>query len=344
LSAIPSPVNDALRRRLFVVLVGYEIAIVSVIMATGVSIALASGGTIAAAAPIIVIGLAESMRIPLAGWSVKLSAAGKMLAWLTLLAIALASFEGLALVFSIYIDNRLSNVLSAQHRLESVQHIVDQNASDVSAFTAEIAELDAESAALAKSMPQPPAGTNRVCTWKGQRVTCAADAIGAATYQTAMKAYDSRLNDITAKRAASQARIDAKRNEKGVRQEIEKARQDLDEELARSPMHRLAASLFGVRVSNLTEDQFGLMKRIAVIGLAGTFATLSMLVSLVVHLEPKSDARPSKLSRAFRAMIAARRKKLRRVEERVRTEFRDKFIYVPTDPVSGRVLDPDLTR
>jgi hypothetical protein len=321
------------RRPLLIVLVFYEISIITVIIAAGVSIGLSNGGTIAGAAPIIVIGLAESLRIPLAGWSTRLSFGGKALSWFALTAIALASFEGLALVFSIYIDNRLSNVLAAQHRVA-----IAERAADTSAFTAEISEQDAAIAALAKSMPQPPAGTNRVCTGKkGQRVTCNADAVGAATYQASMRSYDARLRELTAKRSVSQAKVDATRDKKD---EAIEARRALDDELARSPMHRLAATLFGVRASDLTEAQFNLMKRIAVIGLAASFATLSMLVGLVVHLRPKDD-RPSKLALALRRMIAARRKTIRRLRETVRVEYRDRFIHIPVDRVTGLVLDPD---
>ena len=107
-----------IRRRLWIIMVLYEAAVISVILAAGANIALMQGGTLAAAAPLIVIGLAESLRIPLAGWSTRLKLSGKLLAWFALVAIALASFDGLALVFSIFIDNRISNTLAAQHQVE----------------------------------------------------------------------------------------------------------------------------------------------------------------------------------------------------------------------------------
>jgi hypothetical protein len=45
-------------------------------------------------------------------------------------------------------------------------------------------------------------------------------------------------------------------------------------------------------------------------------------------------------------MVAARRKTIRRLQETVRTEFKDRvrFIYVPCDPKTGKVLDPDAKR
>jgi hypothetical protein len=43
------------------------------------------------------------------------------------------------------------------------------------------------------------------------------------------------------------------------------------------------------------------------------------------------------------ASLAARRKTLRRIRETVRVEYRDrvKLVYVPCDPKTGKVLDPD---
>jgi hypothetical protein len=40
-------------------------------------------------------------------------------------------------------------------------------------------------------------------------------------------------------------------------------------------------------------------------------------------------------------MIAARRKTLRRFRERIEYRDRVRFIYVPCDPATGKVLDPD---
>ncbi len=266
--------DERVRRRLWIVLVCYETAIVSVILAAGANIAIVQGGTIAGAAPLIVIGLAESLRIPLAGWSTQLGLAGKALAALALLAIAVASFDGLALVFSIFIDNRLTNVLQAQHQVEIAQRAADTVASDTAAFVAEVREVDGEITALAASRPQPPTASNKTCTWKNQRVPCGPDTTAAAAYASAQKAYDARLANLEAKRAASQAKVDGARGRTAAPEVLAEARRKLDDELMLSPFHRLVASLYGVRPSDLTEEQFGKVKRFAIIGLAGTFATL----------------------------------------------------------------------
>ena len=75
--------------------------------------------------------------------------------------------------------------------------------------------------------------------------------------------------------------------------------------------------------------------------LAIGFATLSMAVSIVVHARLRSEG-SSKLAAPW-AMIAARRKTLRRIRETVRTEFKDrvKIIYIPVDVATGKIIDPD---
>jgi hypothetical protein len=118
----------------------------------------------------------------------------------------------------------------------------------------------------------------------------------------------------------------------------------------------LAASIFGVRVQDLSEEQFEIFKRVAIIGLSGSFATLSMFVSIVAHAEPRSN-KPSKLSRAIRSYLARRRKNVvhtvevtvagpeRIVErevpvEKVVTEIVHK--YVPVDYRKMRRVMPDF--
>ncbi len=86
-------------------------------------------------------------------------------------------------MFSNFIDNRISSVsLAAEHRVEIAKTGADQVTGDVAAFTGEVKEIDGEVEALAKSMPAAPTGTNRVCTWRGQKVGCSSDTTSAATY------------------------------------------------------------------------------------------------------------------------------------------------------------------
>jgi hypothetical protein len=62
-----------------------------------------------------------------------------------------------------------------------------------------------------------------------------------------------------------------------------------------------------------------------------------------VSVLPRWSGRPGKVSLAIRRMIAARRKTLRQYTPTVVTEFKDrlKFIYIPVDVATGRIIDPD---
>ena len=81
--------------------------------------------------------------------------------------------------------------------------------------------------------------------------------------------------------------------------------------------------MFGESVSAVTPTQFSRVKGFVTATLAIGFATLSMAVSIIVHAKLRSEA-PGKLARAIRAMVAARRKTIRRLKETVRVEFRDR--------------------
>jgi hypothetical protein len=118
------------------------------------------------------------------------------------------------------------------------------------------------------------------------------------------------------------------------RKVVEKAR-------AQSPLHRSTAAIY--RADDLPSGAYAGVKGIVVFSLAGAL-TLGTLLAGWISVIPPRAARTSKLSRGFRSMIAARRKTLRRVRETVRIEYRDsvKLVYVPTDPATGRVLDPDV--
>ena len=58
----------------------------------------------------------------------------------------------------------------------------------IASLASEVTQLDSQAAELARSMPTPPAGSSRTCTWKGQRVSCSADAAVVAAYREAVRA------------------------------------------------------------------------------------------------------------------------------------------------------------
>jgi hypothetical protein len=131
-------------------------------------------------------------------------------------------------------------------------------------------------------------------------------------------------------------------------------------------MYRTAAFWFGT--STITDDQFQQFKRIAVIGVAGATATVTMLISFISHAIPRE--RGGRLIRAIRAYFARKRKNVVRtvvkivekpvekivevekhiivdrpivVEKRVDVPGPERIvteiIAVPTDPKTGLALD-----
>ena len=109
-------------------------------------------------------------------------------------------------------------------------------------------------------------------------------------------------------------------------------------------MHRLSAALFSIPASQVADAQFEQVKKFVVFGLAGAFALLSMIVSTIVHLQPKAPRGSGKLSRMARRWLARRRRPLiihRDVPGPVQVREKMRVVYVPCDPATGKVLDPD---
>ena len=333
----------------------YEAFVILIVSGAGLNIALTGGGSIPMAAPLILIACAEALRIPLSAAATRLRWPGRLLAGVALLAIAVGSAEGLAVAFEAFLQNRVVEIMRAAGDVDRAQQIVDQAAversrqdAEIAALTAQVTQLDSAIAALSKNMPTPPAGSNRTCTWRGQRVTCSADAAAANAYRKAQEAYDARMASLTGQRGDFQAKVDAARANQppAVSPEASKAlleaKTTFREKAGQSPAWRLTAAVFGEDVSSVTPAQFGTVKKFVTATLAITFATLSMAVSVVAHLQPNGH-QPSKLSRATRAWLARRRRPVYRSVPGP-TQYRDRFIHVPVDPVSGRPLGPDTPR
>lgn len=215
--------NATVIRRLWIVLVMYETLVIAIVAGAGLNIAMMGGGSIAMAAPLLLISYAEALRIPLSALATRLRWGGQVLAAVALLAIAVGSAEGLAVAFEAFLQNRVVDIMRANGAVDRAQRAVDQAASErtlneanVASFASAVTALDAQVAALAKSIPQPPAGSNRTCTWRGQRVSCSADTAAIGAYREALKAYDARLESLTGQRSSLQAKGGCGKGETGV--------------------------------------------------------------------------------------------------------------------------------
>ena len=151
----------------------------------------------------------------------------------------------------------------------------------VASLAGEVKELDSQVAELARSMPAPPAGSNRTCTWKGQRVTCSRR----RRHRRRLSRGDEGLRRTPgephrpARRAAGQSGRRA--GQTGVSGLAEasnallEAKQAFEEKAGQSPVWRLTAAVFGEPVSDVTPAQFARVKGFVTATLAIGFATLS---------------------------------------------------------------------
>jgi hypothetical protein len=332
-------ISDAtVRRRLWAVLIVYEILVITIVAFAGLNIALAAGGDLFLAAPLALIACAEGLRVPLAAMAVRLRWTGRMLAGVALLAISILSAEGLSVALEAFLQNRVAEIARAAGELERAKLSVDAADANVASLAGQVKEIDAQIAALAKSAPVAPAASNRTCTWKGQKVSCSADADAVAAYRAASKAHDGRLASLTGQRITLQAKVDAARSPAASAALLE-ARRTFEEKASQSPVVRLTAAVFSEDVSAVTPEQFSTVKKYVVATLAIAFAVLSMVVSIAVHAETKQERKPGRVANAMRSMFAARRKAANRLKHRV--EFKDRTVirYLPVDAASGKVLD-----
>ena len=320
--------NELVRKRLMRALWMTEVSVIAITAGSGLNLSLGHGGSVAMAAPLFLISAVELVRIPLAGWSTRLGIAGNLGAAVALGAIAVMSFEGLSMAFEQFVNNRVVTVMHAQLDVEKAQRAVDHVSdargladADLAKLTSEVNQLDKQITELSRTIPSPAAPSDRVCTRstkKGvMKVPCGVDMTNAKTYQDAMNEYNSRLGRLEADRHAKQAQIDAAhRKETAIDDHVaadslSNAKQALIEELQTSPMHRLAASVYDVPVAQVTEAQFDTVKNLSMFALAGAISVMTVLVSLVAHMTPKLDAKPSRVGKAVRALVARWRRPLK---------------------------------
>jgi hypothetical protein len=166
-------------------------------------------------------------------------------------------------------------------------------------------------------------------------VTCTSDRQARADYSAAQKAHIATLEDLRRQRKIAQEKLEqTAQSLNGVsatteREQVANARQTLTDTKSLSPMHKLAASVLGVKIADLSEEQFEAVKRWGILGLSGAFATLSAAISIVAH-QPERNQKDNPLTRSLRAWLARRRKRVVRVVEKpVPSGERVIFKYIP---------------
>jgi hypothetical protein len=334
--------------------IGAEIAILGATASVAWSLAGGSRNLPVVAPVIVAIMAMETLKLPLALRAPKLgpfAAAGALA-----LALALSALTGetMALGVETLFNERAIAVTAAETRLAEAQASFDAAKADAGRRSEAIDRLSAEVAAAQRHSEE--IGRETVALQNNPAVSAYRSrkgwtAPGGAAANAAAAANAKAQAEHAKRSAAAEADLAAARGAlaavkpvdlKAEGSELVAAKQTVVREREASPMHRLAASIFRQDAGVLKTEDYEAVRRVAILSIAVLVSVGTLAAGLISAL-PDRGSKPGKLKLAIRKAIAARRKTLRRLEETVRVEYRDrvKLVYVPTDPVSGRVLDPD---
>jgi hypothetical protein len=336
--------------------IGAEVAVISTLAVSSWHIAFAGDGARdwLAAAPLATVVALESLRLPLAFRLPRMRLLGFAGGVAMLAGLSVITGEAASLAFENLIFQRTRPAAEAERDLAKAEidraaltEAAAQRAKEIATLAGEVEAARKHRADIDKplALQAPPPG--RTCAGRRGSWNCGASVQAEAVRANAaaQKAHADELKDASMAVKAAEARLEAVAPAPDMRAAdlaIAEAKRRLADARAANPMFRVAAAWQRTPVENLTSEQFEIVKHFAVIALASATALATALAAVISAL-PDRGSKPSKLARAVRAMIAARRKTLRRLEETVRVEYRDRprFIYVPCDPQTGKVLDPD---
>jgi hypothetical protein len=345
--------------------IGAEIVVVSSLAVASYNIAFAGkdGLNWMCAAPLATILALETLRIPTA---LNLITAGPITIAMSLaliLGLSLITMEGASVSFETLIFERTRPVIEAERDLEKImigQKTIDAIASDradkIARLTADLQEARKHREDIGNQRPElTKVGGSQTCyrtAGKGkhaQRVaydcTPPAQLETAKGNRSAQDAYGAELASATDQVVTAEKRLAEVENAKvdtHITDEVrDEAKRKVAEQRAMNPMYRVAASWMKVPVQELTSEQFETVKHWAVLILSAAAAFVTSMIAIISSM-PERGQSNSKLVRAIRARLAAKRKTLRRFKERVITEVKKevKLVYVPVDATTGKVLDP----
>ena len=333
--------------------VGSEIAVLGATAAVAWGL-VAGAGDIRVTAPIIVAATAlELTRLPLVMRVPKLGFAAGIGALTLAASLSIVTAETLALGVDSLLTARSLSLTAAETRLAEAQVSFDAAKADGARRDEERNRLTGEVAAAQQHSEEIGRETvslqnnAAVSAYRGRRgwvapgsaaANAAASANARAQAEHTRRASVAEADLATARAALAALKpVDIKAEE----ETLVAAKRSVDRERAANPMSRIAASFHQVDTANLRAEDYQGFRRFVTLSLATLMAVGTLAAGLISALPERGERRPSKLSLALRKMIAARRKTLRRIKERV--EFRDrvKIVHVPVDRATGLVLDPD---
>ena len=333
--------------------IGAEIAVVSTLAVSSYHVAFSgSNPDWLAGAPILTVVALESMRLPLAFRLPKMRFMGLAAGLAMLAGLSVITGEAASLAFENLIFQRTRPVAEAERDLARVQigrdalnAATDRRAEEVSRLTADVDSARKHRTEIDKPLAlQTPPASKACAGRRGSTWNCSAVVQGsvAAANAAAMKAHAAELTAASEAVRAAEGRLAATEPAPDMRASdaaAAEARREVSDARAVNPMLRVAAAWQRTPVEDLTLEQFEAVKHYAVIALAIATALTTALAAVISSL-PERDSRPGKLARAVRAMLAARRKRIRRLEATTVTQIRERVVYryVPCDPESGKAI------
>jgi hypothetical protein len=317
-----------------------EACVISVCAVTAVNIATEHGGSIWNASIVGAIAAVECLRVPTAMAIPKLRWSGAICAIALCLAITPLTAEGLILAADRLVHARSLGVAKAQDDLERAQLAYDTRKAEVDRRDAAVADARRHRAEIDKplSLAPVPSGTCSARARNGARAVydCRSTLEAVEANRAALAAHSAELRQADAAVKAAESAPAVNLVQAGA--DLASAQQRLAVERNGSVMHRAAAEWFGVTPAELSDAQFQAFARVAIGALTISISITTMLAAFVSNL-PKWDGKPSRLSRALRATLSARRKTLRRIQETVQFRERILYVHVPVHSETGEALD-----
>ena len=286
----------------------------------------------------------------------KLGFGGAVVALTLAAAMGLLTGETTALGVENLLNERAIGVTTAETRFAEAQTALDAARGEAGRRAEEIVrgeaavvaaqrhaeEIGRESVTLQNNPAVAAYRTRKGWTTPGGLAANAAASANARAQAEHAKRLAAAEVDLAAARTALAAMqpIDIK----AVEAELVAARQGVERARAADPMHRLAAAISRVGTADLSPAAYELVRRVAILSIAAIVSFGTLVAGLISSLPDRGSRSGGKLARAIRAYLARRRKRLViRRDVRGPTEYRDRvrMVYVPTDPQTGRVLDPD---
>jgi hypothetical protein len=337
--------------------IGAEIAVLSATATVAWGLVAGAGNPLVWAPMVGAMTAVELCRLPLVMRAPKLSLSGAWCALALAGAVSILTAETLVLGTESLLTARAAGVTASETALSQAATALDAAKTEAgrrdqerARLAAAVAEAQRHSAEIGREA-EPLQNNPAVSAYRGRRGGWAAPGASAANAVAAANAkaqadHAARESSAEAALAAARAALTAAKpiDLTAAEADVVAAKQIVERERASSPMHRLAAALARTDTANLKAEDYEWLRRTVAVSVGAILAFGTLAAGLISALPERGD-RPSRLARALRAMAAARRKTLRRLKETVRTEVRDRTVYryVPCDPHTGKVLDPDTT-